>query len=143
MIEEKGPQDSAESLDNTKISDVLDEMNALMGWLQSAASTGSEIFDLFKLEVRLAVTDVKRLILLSKLLVPMLVLAWMSLSAVLAWHVYLLNISVSQGLLFLCCLQFLGLFGVTFGLKYYQKSLTLPLTRQHIRRFVEGQKRES
>ena len=142
MIESEDTNDSADSHDSAKTPDVLDEINVLMGWLQEAASTSSEIFDLFQLEVRLAVIDIKRLILLTRLFVPMLVLAWMSLSAVLMWSVYLLNTSVLQGLLFLCVLQFAGLFGIAIGLKYYQKSLSLPLTRQHIRQFIEGQNRE-
>ncbi len=142
MIENSEPHNSASAHDKAEKPDLFDEMNVLMAWLQSVASTGSEIVDLFQLELRLAITDVKRLIVLIKLLLPMLILAWISLSAVLSWHVYLLNTSVSQGLWCLCILQFLGLFGIAMGLKKHQRSLTLPLTRQHIRTFVEGQKRE-
>lgn len=140
MIEAKETVDPA---DNIEKSEALDEIKLLIDWLQQAAATSSDILDLFQLEVQLAVSDIKRLILLAKLFVPMLMLTWISFSAVLTWHVYLLNESVSQGLLFSCFLQFLGLLAISMGWKHYQKSLTLPLTRQHICQFIKGQSNDS
>jgi uncharacterized membrane protein YqjE len=143
MIEGKGTTGSPDPQDNHNAPETVDEINLLMSWLQQAASTSSELFDLFQLEVQLAVTDIKRLIILAKLFVPMLMLSWISLSALLTWYVYSLHASVSQGLLFLCAFQFLGLLGIVIGWKYYQKSLTLPLTRQHIRQIIKGQSSDS
>ena len=146
MMESRHTEETDNTVDpqgNIKTREGLGEINLLINWLQQAASTGSEVFDLFQLEVRLAITDFKRLILLAKLFVPMLMLAWGSLSAVLTWHIYLLNASVSQGLLFLCFFQFFGLFSISIGWKYYQKSLSLPLTRKHIRQLIEGLNRDS
>lgn len=142
MIKSKSDNNSVASEKNSA-TDLLDEASVFMAWLQSAATTGSDIVDLFQLELRLAITDVKRLMLLAKLLMPILVLAWMCLSSVLSWHVYLLNSSVTQGLWFLCILQFLALLMIVIGLKVYQKNLTLPLTRRHIKQFIDGHKGES
>ena len=135
--------DSAAKGDDIKPSGAMAEIDLLIAWLQHTVSISAEIFDLFQLEVRLAVTDVKRLILLAKLVVPMLILTWISFSALLSWHIYLLNASVSQGLLFLCLFQFFGLLVISISWKYYQKSLSLPLTRQHIRQLIKGQSSDS
>lgn len=143
MMEDKAANKPAGTHDDLSTPDLLDDVGVLMELLQSAAATGSDIIGLLQLELRLAVIDIKRLLLLAKLFIPMLVLSWMSLSSVLAWHVYLLNASISQGLWFLCIFQFLGLLCIGVGLKTYQKSLTLPLTRQHIRQILKGKERES
>ena len=140
MIESK---ESSATESKSEAPKTLDDISLLINWLQHAASTGSEIFDLFQLEVRLAVTDMMRLMVLAKLLIPMLVLTWMSFSALLTWQAYLCNSSVTQGLLFLCLLQFCGLLLIALGWKHYRKSISLPLTRKHIQQFFQGQSRDS
>ncbi|MGR6874332.1 hypothetical protein ACU6U9_18980 [Pseudomonas sp. HK3] len=140
MIEAKDTNNSSESL---KKPEITEEVTLLINWLQQAVSTGSDILELFQLEMKLAITDAKRLMVLARLFVPILMLTWVSFSAALSWHIYLLDESVSQGLISFCAFQMLGLFGIAVGWKHYSKSLKLPLTRQHIRQFIKGQSSES
>tara|TARA_R110002153_G_scaffold107109_4_gene246886 strand:- start:55158 stop:55580 length:423 start_codon:yes stop_codon:yes gene_type:complete len=134
---------TASSDDSTVKSEQLDELQVWASWLRQAEAIGSDIFELLLLEVRLAVSDSKRLLVLALLFLPMLMLTWIGLSILLAWLVYLLNMSVTQGLLTFFMIQFLGLIAITMGWNHYKKSLTLPLTRQHIRQFVGGESNDT
>ncbi|SIS42304.1 hypothetical protein [Neptunomonas antarctica] len=131
--------DTAKQHDSAEKSGQLDELQVWASWLQQATATGSDIFQLLQLELRLAISDSPRLFALALLFIPMLMLTWIGFSTLLAWLVYLINTSVTQGLLAFFIIQFLGLVSIIMGLKHYKKSLTLPLTRQHIRQLVRGQ----
>mgnify|MGYP003625293307 FL=1 len=135
--------ETASSEDSTVKSEQLDELQVWASWLRQAEAIGSDIFELLLLEVRLAVSDSKRLLVLALLFLPMLMLTWIGLSILLAWLVYLLNMSVTQGLLTFFMIQFLGLIAIAMGWNHYKKSLTLPLTRQHIRQFVGGESNDT
>ena len=131
--------DTANPEDKAEKNEQLDQLQIWLSWLEQAGTVSSDIFQLLQLELRLAVSDSKRLLLLALLFVPMLVLTWLGFSILLAWQVYLLNMSVTQGLLVFCVIQFLGLVGIAMAWNYYKKSLSLPLTRQNIRRITGGQ----
>lgn len=129
----ENPEDKAEK------AEPLDQLQIWASWLEQAGTLSSDVFQLLQLELRLAVSDSKRLLILALLFVPMLMLTWISFSVLLAWQVYLLNMSVTQGLLACCMIQVLGLLGIAMGWNYYKKSLSLPLTRQNIRQLTGGQ----
>lgn len=133
MIEQS---ETASPQDNADKARQLDELQLWARWLEQASANGSDIFKLLQLELRLALSDSPRLLVLALLFIPILMLTWISFSALLAWLIYLLNTSVTQGLLTFFIIQFLGLVGISIGWKHYKKSLTLPLTRQHISRLV-------
>ena len=135
--------DTASPHDSAEKSEPLDELQIWNRWLQQAAANGSDLFQLLQLELRLAVSDSSRLLVLALLFIPLLMLAWVGFSALLAWLVYLLNMSVTQGLLAFFIIQILGLVGVFTGWQHYKKSLTLPLTRQHISQLVGGKKSDT
>lgn len=126
--------------DKTEKTEQLDQLQLWFSWLEQAGTLGSDVFQLLKLELRLAFSDSKRLLVIALLFVPMLMLTWISFSVLLAWQVYLLNMSVTQGLLACCLIQFLGLVGIAMAWNYYKKSLSLPLTRQNIRRLIGEEK---
>jgi len=132
--------DTANPDDKAEKPEQLDELQLWASWLRQTGATSADIFELLLLEVRLAISDSKRLLLLALLFVPILMLTWISFSVLLAWQFYLFNMSVTQGLLAFSIIQFLGLVSIAMGWNHYKKSLTLPLTRQHIRRFVGGEK---
>lgn len=124
---------------NTEKSEQLDEIQIWANWLRQARTIGVDIVELLLLEVRLAVSDSKRLLILALLFVPLLILTWLGFSVLLAWQAYLLNASITQGLLAFLIIQLLSLAAIAMGWNRYKKSLTLPLTRQQIRRIIEGQ----
>jgi hypothetical protein len=126
--------------DKTEKTEQLDQLQLWFSWLEQAGTLSSDVFQLLKLELRLAFSDSKRLLVIALLFVPMLMLTWISFSVLLAWQVYLLNMSVTQGLLACCLIQFLGLVGIAMAWNYYKKSLSLPLTRQNIRRLIGEEK---
>tara|TARA_R110001583_G_scaffold1364_3_gene11104 strand:- start:1410 stop:1823 length:414 start_codon:yes stop_codon:yes gene_type:complete len=117
----------------------LDELQLWAGWLQQSAAIGTDILQLLLLELRLVIADSKRLFVLALLFIPMLMLTWIGFTAFLAWLVYLLNTSITQSLLAFFISQALGLMGICVSWKYYTRSLSLPLTRQHIQNIVGGQ----
>lgn len=121
----------------------LDQLQVWASWLEQARTISADIFQLVQLELRLAISDSKRLFILALLFVPMLMLTWIGFSALLAWQVYLVNMSVTQGLLAFCIIQFLGLVGIVMSWNYYKKSLSLPLTRQNIRQLMGRQKSDT
>lgn len=132
--------DTASPDDKAEKTEQLDQLQLWASWLEQAGTISGDIFQLLQLELRLAVSDSKRLLILALLFVPMLMLTWLGFSVLLAWQVYLLNISVTQGLLAFFIIQFLALAGIVIGWNYYKKSLSLPLTRQNIRRLTGGEK---
>lgn len=128
---------------NTERPHQLDEIHVWASWLRQAKAISSDILELLLLEVQLAISDSKRLVVLALLFVPLLMLTWLGFSVLLAWLVYLLNTSVTQGLLAFLIIQVLSLGAIVMGWNHYKRSLTLPLTRQHIRRIVEGQSNDT
>ena len=107
--------------DKPKNSATLDDLQVWGSWLEQVGTISADIFQLLQLELRLAISDSKRLFVLALLFVPVLILTWLGFSVLLAWQVYLLNM----------------------GWNYYKKSLSLPLSRQHIRRFIGGEGRDT
>ncbi|MFT6987433.1 MAG: hypothetical protein ACJAT7_003288 [Psychromonas sp.] len=136
MIENPDP---ANPHDKAEQSEPLDELQMWTGWLQQSAAIGTDILQLLQLELRLAITDSKRLLVVALLFIPLLMLTWIGFTALLAWLVYLLNTSITQGLLTFFISQALGLMGICMSWKYYKKSFSLPLTREHIQNIIGGQ----
>lgn len=130
--------DSADLHDTAEPSEQLDELQLWAGWLQQSAAIGADLLQLLRLELRLAIADSKRLLVLALLLIPMLILTWIGFTALLAWLVYLLNTSITQGLLAFFLSQALALIGMVLSWNYYKRSLSLPLTRQQLRHLVGG-----
>ena len=138
MIEnpDNQPEDAVQS-------EQLNELQVWADWLQKSTAIGRDILQLLQLELRLAITDSKRLFILALVFIPILMLTWISFTLLLAWMVYLLNTSIMQGLLTFFISQTLALLGICTSWKYYKKSLSLPLTREHIKHIVGGQNSDS
>jgi len=135
--------ESASSGDNPEKPEQLDDLQLWASWLQQATTISTDIFQLVQLELRLAISDSKRLLVLALLFVPILILVWISFTVLLAWLVYLVNTSATQGLLALFISQILALLGICLGWWHYKKSLSLPLTREHIQRLNAGQSHDT
>ncbi|HEC60392.1 hypothetical protein LCGC14_1517910 [marine sediment metagenome] len=128
--------DTAGPDNKTEKAEPLDILEVWASWLEQAKTISADVFELALLELRLAIDDSKRLFLLGLLFLPLLMLTWISMSALIAWQIYLFNMSVTQGLLAFCIIQLLALVGIIISCNYYKRSLSLPLTRQNIRQFI-------
>jgi len=133
MIEDPENQDA-----KTEQSEQPDELQMWVSWLQQSTAIGTDILQLLLLELRLALADSRRLLIVALLFIPMLMLTWISFTLFLAWLVYLLNASITQSLFAFFISQALGLIGIALSWKYYKKSFSLPLTRQHIQKIMGG-----
>ncbi|WP_339671164.1 hypothetical protein [Dasania marina] len=128
--------DAENSNDKAENTEQLAALQVWASWLQQSAAMGSELLQLLQLELRLAIKDSKRLFVLALLFVPLLILAWLGFTVLLAWLVYLVNASMTQGLLTFLALQIAGLGIIAMAWQHYKKSLRLPLTTQQLRDFV-------
>jgi len=116
----------------------LDELRAWLDWLREASDAGGAVLKLALLELRLALGDGRRLVLLGLLMLPVVMLAWFSFSVLLAWLAYQYGQSVTFGLCAFLAAQLVAL-GAMWQLRLkYRKSLSLPATRRHLNAFVEG-----
>lgn len=118
-----------------------DELKAWLHWLQQGAEAGGTLSRLAWLELRLAIADSKRLLLVGLAMVPVIVLAWLGFSVLLAWLAYQQSLSVTLGLGAFLALQLVALMIMFRACKVYSRSLSLPATRSHIQAFVEGTQR--
>jgi hypothetical protein len=135
--------ESTSSGNNAEKPEQLEELQLWANWLQQAGTISTDIFQLVQLELRLAISDSKRLLVLALLFMPILILVWISFTVLLAWLVYLLNTSATQGLLAFFVSQMLALLGIFWGWGHYKKSLSLPLTREHLQRLTAGQSHDT
>ncbi|MFT6927977.1 MAG: putative membrane protein YqjE [Psychromonas sp.] len=135
--------ESASAGDKAEKSEQLEDLQLWASWLQQAATISTDIFQLVQLELRLAISDSKRLLVLALLFVPILILSWISFTVLLAWLVYQINSSTTCGLLAFFVCQILALLAIFWGWGHYKKSLSLPLTREHIQQFTAGKNHDS
>ncbi len=109
-----------------------------MAWISETASTGSTFAELLAAEVRLALGDAGRLLMLALLSLPVVLLAWLGLTSLIAWLLGSASDSVSVGLLAFLLQQCTLLAVMGWLWKRYKRSLSLPLTRQHWQAFTGG-----
>lgn len=132
-------EDSANQHAKKEQSEQPDELQMWSIWLQQSAAIGTGILHLLQLELRLAIADSKRLVIVALLFIPMLIMTWISFTVLLSWLVYQLNSSITQGLCAFFISQTLALIALCLGWHCYKKSLSLPLSREHIKQLVRGQ----
>lgn len=109
------------------------ELNALVKWGQGMAALGGALSRLAGTELQLALGDVRRLVLLGLLVVPISCFAWLGLSSLVGWWCYSLSESVALGLTGFVALQFLILILMGVLARRYLSSIGLPHTRAQIR----------
>lgn len=107
-------------------------------WLKQATEAGTDFAELFALEMRLAVGDAGRMLVLMVVAIPLLLFSWLGLSVLIAWVVGEYQTSVLWGLATFLGIQ-LATLGTIFCLwQRYKRSLTLPLSRQYLKEFMGG-----
>lgn len=112
----------------------------LRGWLtlaEQALETGNQFYRLAVLELKLAAGDAGRLLAIALAAVPVVILAWVGLSALLGWFAYSASQSVAMGLAGFTLVQVLALGAMVLAAKRYSRSLGLPTTRRQWRAMME------
>lgn len=112
----------------------------LRGWLELAVEafeTGNQFSRLALLELKLAAGDSARLLILALAAVPLVILAWLGLSVLLAWLAYSTLGSIPLGLACFTLIQVLALLVMGLAAKRYARSLALPATRRQWRAMME------
>lgn len=117
-------------------------MSTWSEWIKQATDAGSNLAELFALEIKLALGDARRMVGLLIIALPVLLLAWTSFSGLISWLVGDYSSSVAFGLLTFLLLQLMALLSMRLLWRHYKRSLTLPLTREHLRAFI-GDTREA
>lgn len=115
----------------------LNEVEVWSALLNQAFTAGSDVTQLFALEVRLALGDARRMFWLMLLAVPFVLLTWVSFAGLIAWLVSYYSDSVTLGLLaFLVQHLAILVYFLRLGRRYL-RSFTLPKTRQHLQAIIE------
>lgn len=114
------------------------EFEAWLRWLQQASHAGGDLAQLLSLELRLALADGRRMLLLGLAILPLGLLAWLGVSALGTWFGYLLSGSISVAMLVFLGLQLLALALLHHAYRSCRRSLTLPATRRHVQAFMAG-----
>ncbi|MFO7550053.1 MAG: hypothetical protein R6W80_01505 [Haliea sp.] len=112
------------------------QLQAWFTLLQLAQATGRQLSTLLQLELKLALADGQRLLGALLAMVPLVILAWVGLSVLLAWLVFLGSGSVSLGLAGFVLLQLLALVLLWRAVRVFKRSLGLPATRRQLRAII-------
>ncbi|MBA6413414.1 hypothetical protein H2508_09870 [Parahaliea sp. F7430] len=115
-------------------------------WLrlaQLAAETGSDVAQLMALELRLAMANLGRMVVLAVAFLPLLILLWLGFSVLASWVLYQSSDSVTWAIVLFLTIQGLALWGVYSSWMRYRRTLSLPQTRKHLQYLVGAQSDES
>ncbi len=123
---------------STQPKDVQDELNDWIEWGKHAAETGKDFAALGWAELRLAMSDAKRIAILGIAMIPLALLAWIGLSVLLGWLAFVPSDSVALGLTVFLAVQVIPIMVMLMMIKGYSKSLSLPATKRHIQAFKEA-----
>tara|TARA_R110000782_G_scaffold23885_3_gene62099 strand:- start:203 stop:646 length:444 start_codon:yes stop_codon:yes gene_type:complete len=118
-----------------------DEIQAWADWFSHAASAGGDLAKLAAMELRLALGDTGRIVALVLVAVPLLLLAWIGFSVLVAWLLFLPTLSVVAAIGAFLVVQLIPLGVIWWSIKRYGKSWSFTATRDHIRAFKEGAER--
>lgn len=98
--------------------------------------------ELLGLELALALKSIPALVGSWLLLLPAILLTWLSFSALVAWAGYSVSGIPVIGFLVLFVMQVLLLVAMWFSVKRYRRRLTLPESRQQLKTIIQGVRNE-
>jgi len=119
------------------------EIDRWLDWMQQMVALVVALGELASAEGRLALGDVKRLLIASIVLVPFLIFSWLSFGVWMSWLVYSLSGSLGSAFFAFFFLQAAVSGYLLTTIKAYRSTLSLPRTRQHVRELLEDIKRDS
>jgi len=139
--EEPGKVDATSTEEMLALGKQLAEQASALS--EQASSATLELTELFKAEMQLTFDDSRRLLLTWVALVPALILAWMSLSALATWIVYDLSTSVTLALSALVVIQ-LALCTLLFSYrKRFRSGLGFPRSKARAHQLFESMTNET
>jgi uncharacterized membrane protein YqjE len=119
------------------------DLSASLNWIRSLAALGAAVLRLGIAEISLAKEDLGRLILVCLIIVPVLLLTWVSLGVLVAWIVFELTMSATLGFASFAAIQLATSVILVNKIKTYRRSLTLPATRAQILTIIEEVRHET
>ncbi|OFE12407.1 hypothetical protein PHACT_04030 [Pseudohongiella acticola] len=121
-------------------SEVEDELNAWLAWLRQLGALGGALTVLATAEIRLAGGDLRRLLLLALLFLPIIIFVWLGLSVFLSWLAYSLSGMPGLGFFAFLVMQVGAALYMVFLFRKYRRSLTLPMTRRYLDEIIKDVK---
>jgi hypothetical protein len=115
----------------------------LGAWFRQTLVAGTELANLFRLELQLTLGDARRLVLVSLAIVPMVLLSWISLGVLASWLVYDYSGSVALGLGTFALLQLLVLGYLASQAMRFKRQLGFRRTKAHAKSIMQGVKGET
>lgn len=113
------------------------ELETWLRWLGDLRDAGSALLRLAAAELQLAAGDLRRFLLLSLLVLPVAFLAWLGFALFLSWAAYSISGSLGAGFAGFFLLHFGILLVIRQLLARYRKSMSLPVTREHLGEILE------
>jgi hypothetical protein len=113
------------------------ETASLIKLAKETASLTRSFFELLILEVRLAVQAVPKIICLGLMALLLMVFAWLSFAATVAWLSAVVFHSTGWGILAFLVLQLVALFTCMFLVRRYSSRLTLPNSRSFLKQLED------
>ena len=118
------------------------EQRAVVVWLVDLGHAAAALLRLAAAELKLAGSDLRRILVLGVLMLPMAFLGWIGFVVWLSWGVYSLTGWVGAGVLTFPLVHALLLWIMQRQIAKYSHSLRLPRTTQHLKEISEVFQRE-
>lgn len=138
MDENIGPKNATPHT-RTEPDAMQDNLTLAVNLVTQAAAVGQGFVSLLGQELKLALGDTLRIMVLSKIYVYLVVLAWLGLTVFISWVVYDASGYGPWSALVFFLLQIMGLLTVHFLVRSLSQSLSLPQTRVQLRTFLGGE----
>ncbi|MEQ8406910.1 MAG: hypothetical protein RKH07_01370 [Gammaproteobacteria bacterium] len=113
------------------------ELLAARDWLKDLTEAGSLLSRLAIAEVRLALSDFRRSLVLGLVAIQVMLLAWAGFCAFIAWSIYLASGYTIIGIATFLLLQVIMLVVIRLLQKRLHKSMRLPETRRQLQSILE------
>lgn len=118
------------------------ELEDWQKWVEHLREAGAALLRLASAELQLAAGDLRRFLLLSLLVVPVAILAWLGFALFLSWAAYSVSGSLGAGFAGFFLLHLFMLLAIRQLMLRYRRSLSMPLTREHLGEIMEVLRRE-
>lgn len=118
------------------------EQQAVVVWLIDLGHAAAALLRLAAAELQLAGSDLRRILVIGIMMLPMAFLAWIGFAVWLSWGVYSLTGWVGAGLLTFPLIHGILLWIMQRQVRKYRHSLRLPRTTQHLKEISEVFQRE-
>jgi len=138
--EQSGAAGEGASIESILPVELVEQLGA---WFRQTLVAGTELANLFRLELQLTLGDARRLVLVCLAIVPMLLLSWISLGVLASWLIYDYSGSVALGLGTFTLLQLLVLVYFISQALRFKRQLGFRRTKAHAKRIVQGVKGET